>query len=171
MPETGDQVTLQEEGVEVTGTDMVHLRSQDTRPNRIDQNQLITNHSTVPHNMYTPIHHAQIVPKRLFTLEEDGIDNTCVDVEKMNVELLLINTLMITAVKVQTVIENFIKNKNYTSIFCFTETKVESLSLKPIGIKIFSKHRNKKEKKGGGLIIGYKNDKKNKIRREQSRQQ
>ena len=64
----------------------------------------------------------------------------------MNVEILLLNTLVITAVKVQTVIDKFIKNKSYTSIFCFTETKVDSLSFKPIGIKVFSKHR-KKEKK------------------------
>ena len=44
----------------------------------------------------------------------------------MNVEILLLNTLIITAVKVQTVIDKFIKNKTYTSIFCFTETKVET---------------------------------------------
>ena len=84
------------------------------------------------------------------------MDRKHVGIEEMNVEILLINTLMITAVKVQTVIENFIKNKNHTSIFCFTETKVDSLSFNPIGIKIFSKHRDSMEKKGGGLIIGYK---------------
>ena len=54
------------------------------------------------------------------------------------------------------------KNKTYTSIFCFTETKVDSLSFKPIGIKIFSKHRKKKEKKGG-LMIGFRDDKKTKL--------
>ena len=42
--------------------------------------------------------------------------------------------------------------------------KVDSLSFKPIGIKIFSKHRKKKEKKGGGLLIGYKDDKKTKLK-------
>merc|ERR1711874_876744 len=73
------------------------------------------------------------------------------------------NTLVITAVKVQTVIDKFIKDKKYTSIFCFTETKVDSLSFKPIGIKIFPKHRKKKEKKGGGLMIGFKDDKKTKL--------
>ena len=40
---------------------------------------------------------------------------------------------------------------------------MDSLSFKPIGIKIFSKHRKKKEKKGGGLLIGYRNDKKTKL--------
>ena len=56
-------------------------------------------------------------------------------------------------------IENFIKDKNHTSIFCLTETKVDSLDFKPKGIKIFSKHRKNEDKKGGGLIIGYKDDK------------
>ena len=31
------------------------------------------------------------------------------------------------------------------------------------GIKIFSKHRKKKEKKGGGLMIGFRDDKKTKL--------
>ena len=79
-------------------------------------------------------------------------------VEGMNVEFLLLNTLIINAVKVQTVIENFIKGKDYTSIFCFTETKVDSLDFNPVGVKIFSKHRSNKEKQGGGLLIGYKKD-------------
>ena len=74
------------------------------------------------------------------------------DIKEMNVEILLLNTLVITAVKVQTAIEKFIKDKKYTSIFCFTETKVDSLNFKPIGIKIFSKHRKKKEKKRRGLL-------------------
>ena len=32
-----------------------------------------------------------------------------------------------------------------------------------MGIKIFSKHRNKKEKKGGGLLIGFKKDNRTKL--------
>ena len=64
----------------------------------------------------------------------------------MNVEILLINTLIITAVKVQTVIEKFIKNKDHTSIFCLTEIKVDSLSFKPIGIKKIPSIERKKEK-------------------------
>ena len=81
----------------------------------------------------------------------------------MNLEILLLNTLIISAVKVQTVINQFMVDKPYTSIFCFTETKVDSLNFKPIGLKIFSKHRKKKEKKGGGLMIGYIDDKKTKL--------
>jgi len=38
----------------------------------------------------------------------------------MNLEILLINTLIISAIKVQTVIDKFMKNKTYTSAFCFT---------------------------------------------------
>ena len=76
----------------------------------------------------------------------------------INLEFLLLNTLVINAIKVQTVVENFIRGKEYTSIFCFTETKVDSLDFEPRGIKIFSKHRKDKEKKGGRLSIGFKKD-------------
>ena len=84
-------------------------------------------HST-PENMETPSYQTQIKPKRLF----DKIDNhKVVDphidqirTEGMNGEILLLTTLIITAVKVQAVIEVFIKGKDYISIFCFTETKV-----------------------------------------------
>merc|ERR1712055_398078 len=72
---------------------------------------------------------------------------------------VLINSLKINALKVQTVIENFIRGKNHTCIFCLTETKIDSLDFSPIGIKIFTKHRKNTEKKGGGLIIGFKEDK------------
>ena len=39
-----------------------------------------------------------------------------------------------------------------------TETKVDSHDYEPKGVKIFSKHRTKKDKKGGGLAIGFKKD-------------
>ena len=61
-------------------------------------------------------------------------------------EILLLNTLTISAMKVQTVIDKFMIDKTYTSIFCFTEIKVDSLNFKPVGLKIFSKHREKREK-------------------------
>ena len=107
-------------------------------------------------NKETPSHHTQIRPKRLFDKVEAHrvVDSarTQIGAEGMNVEILLLNTLIITAVKVQTVIEDFIKGKEYTSIFCFTETKVDSLSFNPVGIKIFSKHRNGGEKKEGWAL-------------------
>ena len=110
-----------------------------------------------PRNMETPTTHTQIKPKKLFDKVETHrvVDSNRIKTgaEGMNVEFLLLNTLIINAVKVQTVIENFIKGKEYTSIFCFTEIKVESLNFNPVGIKIFSKHRNRREKKGGGTLI------------------
>ena len=93
--------------------------------------------------------------------------------DDINLEVLLLNSLVINTTKVQTVVENFIRNKEYNSIFCLTETKVDSLDFEPQGIKMFSKHRNKKEKKGGGgLSIGLKKREKGRrsIRRIQKRQ-
>ena len=81
----------------------------------------------------------------------------------MNLEILLLNTLTITALKVQTVINKFLIDKPYTSIFCFTETKVDCINFIPVGLKIITKQRKKKEKKGGGLAIGYINDGKTKL--------
>ena len=78
----------------------------------------------------------------------------------MDVEILLVNTLTITANKVQMVINDFLQGETYTSIFCFTETKVDNPDFKPVGVKLFSKQRKKGDKKGGGLMIGYKDDKK-----------
>ena len=83
-----------------------------------------------------------------------------INIEEMNLEILLLNTLTINATKVQTVINEFMQDELCTNIFCFTETKVENLNFKPIGLKIFSKQRHKREKKGGGLMIGYKEDRK-----------
>ena len=78
----------------------------------------------------------------------------------MDVEFLLVNTLTITANKVQIVINNVLQGETHTSIFCFTETKVDNPDFKPVGIKLFTKQRKKSEKNGGGLMIGYKEGKK-----------
>merc|ERR1711874_891448 len=67
----------------------------------------------------------------------------------------LINSCKIDAIKVQTIVEGFIRGKKHTSIFCMTETKVDSHDFQPDGIKILSVHRSRKEKKGGGLAIGF----------------
>ena len=45
--------------------------------------------------------------------------------EETDLEILLINSCKIDAIKVQTVVEEFIRDKEYTSIFCLTETKVQ----------------------------------------------
>ena len=82
------------------------------------------------------------------------------DLEEMNLQVLLMNTQTISATKVQAVVEEFMQGKTHTNIFCFTEIKVNSIDFKPVGLKIFTKHRRAREKKGGGLIIGFKDDKK-----------
>ena len=77
-------------------------------------------------------------PKKLFKdklLEYIEVEREDIRPKDMNLELLLINSLKINALKVQTVIENFIRGKNHTCIFCLTETKVDSLDFSPIGIK------------------------------------
>ena len=81
------------------------------------------------------------------------------DIEEMDLEVLLMNTLTIKADKMQEVTESFLQEDSYTTIFCFTETKFDNLDFKPLGLEIFSKRRRKGDKKGGGLMIGYKKDK------------
>ena len=96
--------------------------------------------------------------KKLFdNIEIDKIEIDIVP-EEVNLEVLLINSLVINVIKVQAVVEKFVRDKEYNSIFCMTETKVDSHDFEPRGIKIFSKHRFKKDKKGGGLTIGFKKD-------------
>merc|ERR1711874_784003 len=74
-----------------------------------------------------------------------------VDIEiiptETDLEFLLVNSCVINVIKVQTIVENFIRDKEHTSIFCLTETKVDSHDFEPRCIKMFSKHRIKKEKK------------------------
>ena len=95
--------------------------------------------------MDTPTISTQMKPKRLFG-RVNNLSSIDAELEDINLEFLLLNTLIINAVKVQTVLENFIKGKEYTSIFCFTEIKVDSLDFNPKGIRIFYKHRKEKEK-------------------------
>ena len=113
-------------------------------------------------SMNTPCKRTHVRPRRLFDMSIPNTDISKIDIdivpEEINLEVLLLNSLIINTTKVQTVVENFIRNKEYNSIFCLTETKVDSLDFEPQGIKMFSKHRNKKEKKGGGLSIGFKKD-------------
>ena len=92
----------------------------------------------------TPRRTRNIRPKRIFRENGNNKDNRKkpekvdtryrdrnlenkinLDIGKMNLEILLMNTLMIIVWKVQTVIDQFMRNKPYTSIFCFTETKVD----------------------------------------------
>ena len=65
----------------------------------------------------------------------------------MDLQILLLNTLTIDASKVQVIVNEFMQGETYSSIFCFTETKVDNPDFKPKGLKIFSKQRGKREKK------------------------
>ena len=56
-------------------------------------------------------------------------------------EILLVNSCKIDAIKVQTIIDEFMTNNKHITIFCLTETKVNGHDFKPVGIEIFSKHR------------------------------
>ena len=67
----------------------------------------------------------------------------------------MINSCKIDAVKVQTIIDEFMIDNKYITIFCLTETKVNGHDFRPVGIEILSSHRGWKEKKGGGLALGY----------------
>merc|ERR1711874_255121 len=75
--------------------------------------------------------------------------------EGTDLEVLLINSCRIDAIKVQTIVESFIRGKDHTVMFCMTETKVDSHNFKPIGITMFLAHRKRKKKKGGGVAIGF----------------
>ena len=74
-------------------------------------------------------------------------NNITQEIGKIDLELLLLNTLTITDLKVQAVTDKFLVNKPYISIFCFTEIKVDCIDFTPIGIKIITKHMKKGEKK------------------------
>ena len=104
---------------------------------------------------YTPKRSETSVPKRrLFEnikLDHGKIYDNNIDVVPLDtdLEVLLINSCKIDVVKVQTIINEFMTDKDYTTIFCMTETKVEGHEFQPEGVKIFSKHRGRKDKKGG----------------------
>ena len=76
--------------------------------------------------METPSNKLQVKPRRLFDMSTPNTDISMLDVnivpEDINLEVLLLNSLVINTTKVQTVVENFIRNKEYNSIFCLTET-------------------------------------------------
>merc|ERR1712082_338893 len=98
--------------------------------------------------------------KKLYKTQKEPANIIDVDMDVVPVgvdlEMLLINSCKINTTKVQTIIDNFMVDRKYITIFCMTETKVKGHDFQPEGIKMFSKHRNGKgEKKGGGLALGY----------------
>ena len=70
------------------------------------------------------------------------------DVEDMDLQVILMNTQTITVSKFQDMVEACLNSKDFSNIFYFTEIKCDGLNFKPTGVKIFTKHRRTKEKKG-----------------------
>ena len=96
----------------------------------------------------------EITKRKLFNnLQNEEIFKDVVPLDT-DLEILLINSCQINALKVQTIINDFLTEKKYSTIFCMTETKVKGHDFQPIGIKMFSKHRGMRDKKGGGTSIG-----------------
>ena len=91
-----------------------------------------------------------IPPKKLFHDHiDENIEEVIVVPTDTDLEVLLINSCRIDATKVQTIVNNFVEDKEHTTIFCMTETKVDSHDFQPQGITIFSAHRTKKREKRG----------------------
>ena len=111
---------------------------------------------SIHHNLITPRRTGIDTPKRrLYENLEMDQGETCDMTAKVvpldtDLEVLLINSCKIDAVKVQNIIDEFMIDRGYATIFCMTETKVEGHDFQPEGIKMFSKHRRRSEKKGGG---------------------
>ena len=93
--------------------------------------------------------------RKLFNSFQSVESNKNIVPPDTDLEILLINSCQINAMKVQTIINEFMTEKKYSTIFCMTETKVKGHDFQPIGIKMFSKHRGNRDKKGGGLALGY----------------
>ena len=109
----------------------------------------------LPIEDYTPKRRGTSAPRRrLYENIRTDQGKTCDENMEVvpldtDLEVLLINSCKIDAVKVQTIIDEFMTDKDYATIFCMTETKVEGHEFQPEGVKIFSKHRGRKDKKGG----------------------
>ena len=86
--------------------------------------------------------------KKLFHDPEEELRIEVIPVET-DLEFLLVNSCTVDAIKIQTIVEDFIRGKEHTTIFCLTETKVDSHDFQPRGIKIFSRHRRKRNEKKG----------------------
>ena len=93
--------------------------------------------------------------KRLHNIYVKRVKLIDPELGKIDLEVILINSLVINAGKVQEITDTFIMDKTYISIFCFTETKVDCIDFRTKRIKLYTKHRTNIEKKGGGLAIGH----------------
>ena len=96
----------------------------------------------------TPIRKTQRIPKKLNYIKNSENQYTASSMTEevptgTDLEFLLLNTRKIDASKVQTVIDKFLKGGVHKTIFCFTETKVDSLDFTPVGIKLYVKKQRK----------------------------
>merc|ERR1711888_437504 len=84
---------------------------------------------------------------------------------EVDLEILLINSLKINAGKIQEIIDSFLINKEYISIFCLTETKINCANFTPLGLTTYDKQRTGKpeQEKGGGLMLGHLTDERIKL--------
>ena len=62
--------------------------------------------------------------------------------EEIDLEIMLINSLQINAGKIQEIVDSFLIEKEYTSIFCLTETKVDYVDFVPIGLTTYDRQRS-----------------------------
>ena len=87
------------------------------------------------------------------------------EVGEIDLEVMLVNSLKINVSKVQEIIDGFLIEKDYISLFCLTETKVDCLNFTPVGLTTYDKQRTGKpqQEKGGGLMIGHITNKKIKL--------
>ena len=101
------------------------------------------NNTTLINNLYKKYVKA---PKGL----EEGIG-------EVDLEIMLVNSLKINASKIQEIIDGFLIDKTYISIFCLPETKVDCVNFTPVRLVTFDKQRVTKPGtlKGGGLMLGY----------------
>ena len=84
---------------------------------------------------------------------------------EVDLEILLVNSLKINAGKMQEIIDSFLINKEYISIFCLTETKVDCIDFTPVGLVTFDRQRTARpgHEKEGGLMLGYIEDERIKL--------
>ena len=65
---------------------------------------------------------------------------------KVDLKVLLLNTLKITAIRGQEVTDKYLRDKPYISIFCFTDINVDIIDFMPLGLEL-SQNIGKKLKK------------------------
>ena len=133
----------QESYHEKRGTEWTNRRQQKTNSRYRDRNHTPNNRRPVrPIKLFREIQDRHMVYKernRRFKINED--------VEDMDLQVILMNTQTMTASKFQDMAEACLNNKEFSSIFCFTEIKCDGLDFKPTGVKNLYKTQKAKGEK------------------------